>query len=131
MDQVSDEKSPLALGDRITGCLLGGACSDALGAPVELLKLPQIQARYGPEGITNFDEAYGVVGAITDDTQMTLSTVEGLIKADIRWSLKGICYSPGVVHHDRSGPTFQNTADRAHEMPYKAHWRQAGSPGFG
>ena len=71
----------VALRDRVAGCLLGGACGDALGAPVEFLKLSEITASYGPEGITNFDVAYGIVGAITDDTQMTLFTVEGLIRA--------------------------------------------------
>ena len=38
-------------------------------------------ARYGAEGITQFDAAYGGIGLITDDTQMTLFTVEGLIRA--------------------------------------------------
>src|SRR5215212_10195671 len=95
----NQQETALSLGDRITGCLLGGACGDALGAPVEFLKLPQIRARYGPEGITNFDEAYGVLGATTDDTQMTLFTVDGLIRASIRQALKGICHPPSVIHH--------------------------------
>ena len=38
-------------------------------------------ARYGPEGITEFDRAYAVLGAITDDTQMTLFTAEGFALA--------------------------------------------------
>ncbi|WP_287359347.1 ADP-ribosylglycohydrolase family protein [Mesorhizobium sp.] len=85
--------------DRIYGCLLGGACGDALGAPVEFLKLEEINSRYGPDGITGFDAAYGTVGAITDDTQMTLFTVEGLIRAAVRFAERGICHPPGVVHH--------------------------------
>jgi ADP-ribosylglycohydrolase len=66
---------------RVHGCLLAGALGDALGAPVEFMKLPQIRKRYGPQGITELDEAYGRVGAITDDTQMTLFTAEGLLRA--------------------------------------------------
>lgn len=49
------------------GCLLGGAVGDALGAPVEFIRLPEIRARFGPHGITEFAPAYGKLGAITDD----------------------------------------------------------------
>lgn len=77
--------------DRIRGCLLGGAVGDALGAPVEFLSRGEILARYGPGGIREMDEAYGVRGAITDDTQMTLFTAEGLIEAHRRGELRGIC----------------------------------------
>ena len=66
---------------RVQGCLLAGAVGDALGAPVEFMTLAEIRQRYGPAGITDLDEAYGRVGAITDDTQMTLFTLEGLLRA--------------------------------------------------
>jgi len=89
----------MTLFDRICGCLLGGACGDALGAPVEFLSLDQIISRYGAGGITRFDKAYGGLGLITDDTQMTLFTVEGLIRASVRFALKGICHPPSVVHN--------------------------------
>ena len=59
----------------------------------------QIRARYGPDGIANYDKAYGRRGAITDDTQMTLFTAEGLLRADVRWHHKGICHPPSVLHH--------------------------------
>ena len=99
-EMTRTQKAPsLSLHDRVLGCLLGGACGDALGAPVEFMRLKEIQAKYGRAGITEFDEAYGLVGAITDDTQMTLFTVEGLIRSFIRQSLKGISHPPAVVHH--------------------------------
>jgi ADP-ribosyl-[dinitrogen reductase] hydrolase len=66
---------------RFAGCLLGGAAGDALGAAVEFMTLPDIRIRYGEQGIRDFAEIYGRVGAITDDTQMTLFTAEGLIRA--------------------------------------------------
>ncbi len=66
---------------RMRGCLLGGAAGDALGAPVEFDSLSKILARFGPEGIRRFAPAFGCVGSITDDTQMTLFTAEGLILA--------------------------------------------------
>lgn len=67
--------------DRTKGCLLGGAVGDALGAPVEFSKTSTIKHKYGLKGIQDFDTAYGRIGAITDDTQMTLFTAEGLLRA--------------------------------------------------
>lgn len=84
---------------RVKGCMLGGAVGDALGAPVEFMKLADIRRRFGPEGIQEYAEAYGRVGAITDDTQMTLFTAEGLVRAYVRQSLRGIGSARGVVHH--------------------------------
>ena len=75
---------------RYVGCLLGGAVGDALGAPVEFLSLPEIRQRFGPRGISDFVTAYGRMGAITDDTQMSLFTAEGLLRAYTRASAKGI-----------------------------------------
>lgn len=83
--------------DRFRGCLLGGAVGDALGAPVEFLSRDAIQRRFGEGGIRNYVDAYGRLGAITDDTQMTLFTAEGLIRSYVRWSSRGICSVPGVV----------------------------------
>jgi ADP-ribosyl-[dinitrogen reductase] hydrolase len=67
--------------ERVLGCLLGGAIGDALGAPIEFDRLDDIRARFGDAGVTEFLPAYGLVGAITDDTQMTLFTAEGLLRA--------------------------------------------------
>jgi ADP-ribosylglycohydrolase/protein-tyrosine phosphatase len=92
-------RTTLDLLARVRGCLLGGACGDALGAPVEFMQLAEIRQRYGPQGIVDFDRAYGRVGAITDDTQMTLFTAEGLIRACVRDRLRGVCSYPMVVHH--------------------------------
>lgn len=66
--------------DRILGCLLGGAIGDAFGYTVEFMRLHDIRARYGPDGLTEpvFDDGKLVV---TDDTQMTLFTIEGMCLA--------------------------------------------------
>ncbi|RYG37819.1 ADP-ribosylglycohydrolase family protein [bacterium] len=80
-----------SLRDRFRGCLLGGAVGDALGAPVEFDRWPQIAAKFGEGGIRDYAPAYGRKGAITDDTQMTLFTVEGLLRAHQRGREKGIC----------------------------------------
>jgi ADP-ribosylglycohydrolase len=67
--------------DRFTGCLLAGAVGDALGAPVEFRRRDEILARFGPTGITRYAPAFDGLGCITDDTQMTLFTAEGLLRA--------------------------------------------------
>ena len=66
--------------ERYRGCMLGGAVGDALGAGVEFLSLADIRRRHGPAGVTGYVPAYGRLGAITDDTQMTLFTAEGLLR---------------------------------------------------
>ena len=80
------------------GCLLGGAVGDALGAPVEFDSWSHIQSRLGPRGVTGFEEAFGRRGAITDDTQMTLFTAEGLIRAANRFDDRGLVSVEASVH---------------------------------
>lgn len=79
------------------GCLVGGAIGDALGAPVEFATLDDIRRATSGAGVSDFLPAYGRVGAITDDTQMTMFTAEGLIRAHVRFLRRGICHVPSVV----------------------------------
>ncbi|WP_066372711.1 ADP-ribosylglycohydrolase family protein [Herbidospora mongoliensis] len=79
---------------RVRGCLIGGAIGDALGAPVEFDSLHRIRADHGPAGITDLTD-----GLVTDDTQMTLFTVEGLIRGNVRGRERGISHVPSVVRH--------------------------------
>ncbi|WP_326808262.1 MULTISPECIES: ADP-ribosylglycohydrolase family protein [unclassified Streptomyces] len=82
---------------RVRGCLLGGAIGDALGAGVEFDSLAQIRDKCGRQGVTDYVSAYGRRGAITDDTQMTLFTVDGLIRAHVRRDT-GAWHPPTDVH---------------------------------
>ena len=76
------------LRSRFRGCLLGGAVGDALGAPVEFLDLEEIVRAYGEQGIRDYAPAYGKLGAITDDTQMTLFTAEAVLSAHLAAALQ-------------------------------------------
>lgn len=69
--------------DRVRGSLLGGAVGDALGWPIEFLRLEQIRQRYGDHGVTGFlpQHVQDAAQQITDDTQMTLFTAEGLLRS--------------------------------------------------
>lgn len=78
------------LQDRIRGSFIGGAAGDALGYPVEFIfSFEGIQSRYGERGITCLDtkqhwlpeEEQSGKAVISDDTQMTLFTANGLLNA--------------------------------------------------
>ncbi|MGW3994283.1 ADP-ribosylglycohydrolase family protein [Amycolatopsis sp. NPDC004772] len=83
------------LRSRLRGSLLAGAIGDALGAKTEFDSIDRIREIAGPDGITDFIPAYGGVGRITDDTQMTLFTLEALIRAHAQQRKTG---SADVVH---------------------------------
>ena len=76
--------------DRVAGCLLGGAVGDALGAVVEFDSIDEIRRRFGPGGVVAFPPEGG---RITDDTQMTLFTAEGLVRARRRYDSRRVDHS--------------------------------------
>ena len=85
------------LQDRIRGSLIGGAIGDALGYPVEFIcSFKGIQRDYGERGITRLDANSKQAGkaVISDDTQMTLFTANGLLNAK-RLGQPGIV---GITH---------------------------------
>lgn len=102
--------------EKYKGCLLAGGAGDALGAPVEFESLDEIISTYGEQGITDYDVAYGKLGAITDDTQLTLFTAEGLLRALVRSARKGICCVTSVVSH--SYLRWLSTQHRAPTAPH-------------
>jgi len=86
--------------DYFRGCLLGGAVGDALGYPVKYLSMEEIGRTYGEFGIQKpvLDE-YSGKALISEDTQMTVFTVDGLLWADSRIKKKGIyAYIPCLFY---------------------------------
>ena len=65
--------------NRVRGCLFGGAIGDAMGYRVEFKGLGSIRFSYGEAGIQEPEETDGYY-VVSDDTQMTLFTFEGLIR---------------------------------------------------
>ncbi len=82
---------------RVRGTLLGSAVGDALGAPVDGLDLEGIHEEYGPEGLGDLGVAYGRRGAVTHLTQLTLFSVDGLIRAQVRRDT-GAWHPPTDLH---------------------------------
>lgn len=85
--------------DRVMGCFLGGAVGDALGAPVEFYNLSQIQAQFGVDGIGDYVPLHGTLGAITDDTQLTLFTAEALLRVRVQGSGYNSFYPPTILRN--------------------------------
>lgn len=88
------------LQNKIRGSLIGGAIGDALGYPVEFVGYGGIVESYGEKGITRFDlEPYWLddcertgKAIVSDDTQMTLFTANGIMNAQA----KGIPLLDGI-----------------------------------
>jgi ADP-ribosylglycohydrolase len=59
----------------------------------------EIVRKFGPDGIQDYIPAYGKAGAITDDTQMTLFTAEGMLRAYVRGCMRGLSTFTGVTDH--------------------------------
>ena len=68
--------------DKYRGCLIGGAAGDALGYAVEFMSEKSIFKQYGKTGITDYELTNGKA-LISDDTQMTLFTANGLYTAAV------------------------------------------------
>lgn len=84
--------------DRYRGCLIGGAIGDAMGNPVEFMSLNRIKEVYGVKGIKDL-VIIDHTAKITDDTQMTLFTSEGLLRARARRAEKETCDLKSVVYY--------------------------------
>lgn len=66
--------------DKYKGCLIAEAIGDALGYPIEFLNEKKIFSSYGEKGLTEFDTVNGIA-QISDDTQMSMFTANGLLVA--------------------------------------------------
>lgn len=64
---------------RASGCLLGLAFGDALGARTEFLSVAEIKRTFPPDGP---QELEGEPARVTDDTQMALAVGEALLQAE-------------------------------------------------
>ena len=71
--------SDAEISSRRLGSLLGGAAGDAFGYVVEFDSLMDIHKRYGKAGLTRI-VLTGDKFVVSDDTQMTLFTAEGLLR---------------------------------------------------
>lgn len=116
--------------DRYRGCLIAGAAGDALGYAVEFVGEGDIFAKYGPRGITEY-ELHGGRALISDDTQMTLFTAEGLILS--AHGMPGgaveciaLCYRDWLATQGEPSP-YARGVSRLREVPELNHARAPGN----
>lgn len=76
--------------DSIRGCLMAGAAGDALGYEVEFISRQAILSRFGEQGIVEFALDGSGKALVSDDTQMTLFTANGLLMGLTRGYMRGI-----------------------------------------
>lgn len=110
--------------DKYRGCLIGGAVGDALGYAIEFYDEGSIFKRYGESGITEYELVDGVA-QISDDTQMTLFTANGLLLGTTRGMTRGIMGSyPSYVAFCYKDWLRTQTDEYPidHENPYAYTW---------
>ncbi len=81
--------------NKIKGSMLGGAIGDALGFTVEFMSEDYIFSHYGENGITEYSLCDGVA-LISDDTQMSMFTADGLLNG------QNYCQNPTVDQYVQS-----------------------------
>ena len=124
--------------DRVRGSLIGGAAGDALGYAVEFMRLGEIKRCYGNEGITSYElEPHFLQqsgkGFISDDTQMTLFTANGVLIHDAQEGNKTLSECVYIAYLDwlKTQKTFKHKNESHHTWLYdipELHQRRA--PGF-
>jgi ADP-ribosylglycohydrolase len=72
--------------EKFRGALFGGACGDALGYPLQNFSVARIQHRFGPFGLRTLvrDVKNGKKAPVTDNTQMVLAEIDGILWADAK-----------------------------------------------
>ena len=88
------EEMETSVVDSVRGCLMAGAAGDALGYKVEFMNRQAILSRFGEKGITKFVLDDKGKALISDDTQMTLFTANGLLMGITRVCMRGIGGGP-------------------------------------
>lgn len=89
-----EEERKRRVKDCIRGSLMAGAAGDAIGYPIEFMSRNAILARYGDKGITEFKLDSDGKALVSDDTQMTLFTANGMLMGLTRGYMRGIGGDP-------------------------------------
>ena len=109
--------------DKFRGCLIGGAAGDALGYTVEFWSEHRIFAEFGDDGITQYVLRDGKA-LISDDTQMTMFTANGLIFGTTRGMMRGIMgtMTGYIAHAYLEWYKTQMTSYKGRDRSYAVSW---------
>src|SRR5690625_4486421 len=67
--------------DRFRGAMIGGGIGDAMGAGIRHWSSAEIRQCFGPGGVEDYLPIFGRRGAVTDLTQLSVFTLEALLRA--------------------------------------------------
>lgn len=126
--------------DSIRGSMMAGAAGDALGYPVEFMSRNAILSKYGRSGISIFEIDSNGKALVSDDTQMTLFTANGMLMGITRGYMRGIGgrpekYVDGAYldwYYTQTGRKKEYDVDDFHytwlrDLPQLAHRRAPGN----
>lgn len=139
-NKVYKEDKAKRVPDSIRGCLMAGAAGDALGYEVEFMSRRSILSRFGENGITKFALDRNGKALISDDTQMTLFTANGMLMGLTRGYMRGIGGRPEKYvdiayldwYYTQTGKKREMLIDDWHptwlrDLPEMAHLRAPGN----
>lgn len=115
--------------DRFRGCIIAGAAGDALGYAVEFDRLSTIIKEFGPKGITAY-KLTGGAAIISDDTQMTLYTLDGLFHGRADGDYIGAIdrsYQDWLITQSGGGKPSRGKQSILNEIPELNHPRAPGN----
>ncbi len=104
--------------ERFMGSMVAGALGDALGYGIEFQPIEMIRRSHGEQGVTGPVTRDGVA-EISDDTQLMLFTLEGMIRAHVARRISPVDNDP-VPEVQHAYQRWLHTQDRP--------WQQAGRP---
>jgi len=113
--------------NKAKGVMFGLAIGDALGAQTEFMKLGQIRAKYGKDGIRDLPDP----ALFTDDTQMSIAIAEALVKVgdkDIESIMKAV-REEFIKWHDspeNNRAPGRTCLEGIAKMKRGVHWRKSG-----
>lgn len=76
--------------NKIYSCIIGGVVGDALGEPIRDMGYDEIIEEYGKNGYTNLKLDSDGKARITANTQLTIFTIDALIRAYTKYYIYGI-----------------------------------------
>lgn len=116
-DKTYKDKQAKRVADSIRGSMMAGAAGDALGYKVEFVNRRTILTRFGDQGITKFALDSNGKALISDDTQMSLFTANGILLGLTYGLMRGIGGSPEQYVALAYLDWYYTQTDRKHATP--------------
>lgn len=113
--------------DKILGMMFGVGVGDSLGSPVECWTQSKILEKY-PEGIQDYEEGRKPKGAVTDDTMLSMATMEGLILGK-GYDLDSVADCHVVYYEEDEDAGYgASTKESIRRIANGVSWKESGIP---